>query len=169
MILNLCLIPDKYFSKELIKVSNNIDSQIGSFYVVGKNSLAHATILQFDSENIEKSKGVLKEIIGTKITVRTKELYSHISSNSGNNWFGVKVELTDELINLQKKAMKLLQIDKENIHNGVGDSFDPHFTTGMKTEKNIVKIEKENITNKEVKCVLRLGISGEHFAVPELV
>ena len=100
--------------------------------------------------------------------IATASSYTDISS-SGNTWYGVAVEASPVIAGLQSEALHLLRLDETQCLNYRDQQFiTPHITTGMIVGVGS-PISFPELENKAYTCDVRVGVSGEHFIVSELL
>lgn len=168
MKLNVALIPDNESGAVLERYSQQLGQQLPSRYVLGRDSVPHCTVLQFEwDENAIEAWEHLQPLHGTELALHCIGTYCE-QSQKGESWLGVRVEKTSDLAALQKKVVDLLSVDKAMIHNGTGEKYRPHFTTGM-VQGEIEAVHMPPPALKAVTCKLRLGLTGEHWTLKELL
>lgn len=160
-IYNIALLPiDDSFNQKLIHYSQVID--INAPYKLGKDSLPHITLLQFqmDDSDLEilKSNFQRLEVFNISTLGFSFARFKHLDS------WAVDILKSSELVSLQKKLKEQCNILPIN---GFADSFSPHFTMAAWESQNNLPIKfdiEENIIYQDnIKCRLSLGISGPNF------
>lgn len=162
---SLVLVPDKIFSKKLIKLSLDL-KKIKSVYVVGENSIPHCTVLQFYSR--KKPENICKDMPkNINLYLNVKRHYTNFSSKK-KTWFGLEVKKTKELMQLQKDL--LLRMPYIKPYNKIDREYFPHFTTGM-VPRAIPKyvLRDKNILKNKIICRLHLCKSGRHWKAEKLL
>jgi hypothetical protein len=166
MLLNLALIPESDAS--LVRVSQDIAQYVPLRNVLGVESIAHCTVLQFewDDEPAAAWK-LLRALQGTKLLLRTQQVYIDVKKDGV--WLGVTIEKSEQLIQLQQNAIQLLGLTPEAIKNPTQLSYRPHFTTGLLQNTPRQHFDTSAIERKNYSCVLHLGVSGENYSFENIL
>lgn len=161
LIYNIALLPiDNNFNQKLVHYSQEID--INAPYKLGRDSLPHITLLQFqmDAADLEILKANFHRLEDFNISTLGFSFarFKHLDS------WAIDIKKTTDLVALQRKLKE--QFDITSI-NGFGDEFSPHFTLAAWESQNNLPIKfniDENIVYQDnIKCRLSLGISGPKF------
>lgn len=157
------LFKDSQLKEYLEKLSQKYGENLNSEYILGVNSLPHITLLQVDLEQNEIIKALNKNnFLGKKFSFSLSDFYIDKSSN-GNSWYGIKANLSDELIEFQKNVYNSL--GKPLIKNKLGSYYNPHITLGFIEDKKeeLLMLLEEELKYRKIKGYLSLGISGKNY------
>ena len=169
MIISVVLVPESKFGELLEETSSEFAKSMPSTYVVGKNSIAHCSLLQFDSSVVVDTKKKLAKMLGSRVRLKTTETYRDVSEH-GNTWFGVGIELSKALLAVQERFIAKTGLPRSAFHKGIGTDYKPHFTLGMIPQVlPLAEPFGKNLEGKTVTCTLRLGVCGEHYALKEIL
>jgi len=171
-VLNLGLLFPKPLSQQLETYSKELAKFLPGPSTLGDNSLAHISIVQFLST--KSTELIWQEMQAKKISppkIEFSGLYFEKSKTSGKLYFGIRIALTQDLIDFQQELIEIAKPDP--IINGVGAEFFPHITLGCNLEAAetlpSLPFHSDLTLLKNVSTILALGRSGPNLQFKEIV
>lgn len=165
---NLALYPqNENFLNRLIETAQINFSNDEPLYLLGTNSLPHATLCQFLAKDdthanflIEAASELLPETVELKPTMvyfcpRTKE-------PSGLYYTGIMISKTKALVDLQKKIYNHLAKNDAHPLTNPDDDYWPHFTLALTSETSFDTATIENLPFEPLLSIPVLGDTGEN-------
>lgn len=168
---NIALVPaDENIADALEEFSQDLRDELGSTYVLGPQSHAHISLLQFEApERIEDElKAAIAAYPFEGIYVHGTGFY--FGPTRKVLWYGISLHLNEALVALQADLHQ--RTGEIRLKNSFGDKFNPHFTLGrteMRDDLPQIPLNHELTVKQDILCQLALGVSGAGGQLVEIL
>lgn len=164
VVFNFGFLIEEAISQKIVHLSEQLCHGQNPVYTLGRHSLPHVTVLQFEEE-FSKAPELwtrLQDISEGPHSIDFRGLVLDRWRNWDVVW--LKVIRHDWLVALQAKAVTLLT--EYSFVNATGDRFEPHVTlAGWESKGTMdgIDIPADLINRSSVGVRLGLGVSGQNF------
>ena len=164
IIFNVGILLNPAASKIYAEFASQINRVRKCQYLIGENSHAHVTLLQF-AANLNAANDIWKSINKCQ---PTKAIHLEFKALAIDEWNGIqdlslRCFKTKEISELQKKLSSELVYQGLSYLNGIDEQFDPHLTVaGWRSDSTLppIKLESEWFQKFTSFGHLGLGVSG---------
>ncbi len=149
-------------NKRLEAFSQECAQGMISEYVLGHNSIPHITIYSWKpsgdiNQEIDMVRQIITPLLPSKIHVDLDGFYQ--SPRSTKTYFGMRVQLTQELVDLNAMIHEKLMLEQDN---GAGVGYFPHVTLGCAYHQNF----KPNALKFDIKLGQENTVPVKFMVVP---
>ena len=162
------LCADKRDEDALCRLSQDLTAIAPSKYILGKNSLPHVSVLQFQTEKDAASLWQTAQRLQARpVHVRAARYYWHPpAAENGYVYTGIETDRPESLLELHRDLLSLFP--SLTPHNRAGKDYFPHFTLGYsrlsaQTPLPAAMDGRKDVWGKDIPLKLALGASGPEW------